>query len=133
MQRLFLVGLSGSGKTTIGREAARLLGWDFIDTDDLLAGRCGMPVGQALLEYGEARFRQLESEALASVAAQERVVVATGGGVVIAETNRAFMREHGLVIYLQTPVETAWERLQEQLRFAGIAAGRPLLAGCDGR
>ena len=132
MQRLFLVGLSGSGKTTIGREAARLLGWDFIDTDDLLAGRCGMPVGQALVEYGEARFRELESEALASAAAQERVVVATGGGVVIAETNRAFMREHGLVIYLHTPVETAWERVQEQLRSAGIAAVRPLLAGDDG-
>lgn len=132
MQRLFLVGLSGSGKTTVGQEAARLLGWKYIDTDELLAGRCGMTVGQTLVEYGEARFRKLETEALATAAEQERVVIATGGGAVIAEANRILMQERGLMIYLRAPTETAWKRVQEQMRAGGEEAVRPLLAGNDG-
>jgi shikimate kinase/3-dehydroquinate synthase len=132
MQRLFLVGLSGSGKTSVGREAARLLGWDFVDTDELLAKLCGMPVGQTLVEYGETRFRQLESEALASAVGRERVVISTGGGMVIVEANRALMRESGLVIYLRVPLETAWDRVEKEMRSGGVAAVRPLLAGDDG-
>ncbi|HEV2474789.1 MAG TPA: 3-dehydroquinate synthase [Chthonomonadales bacterium] len=132
MQRLFLVGLSGSGKTTVGREAARLLGWEYVDTDELLAARSGMAVGQALVEYGEARFRELETEALAKASEQERVVIATGGGAVIAEANRGLMQQRGLLVYLRAPVATAWERVQEQMRSGGAEAARPLLAGGDG-
>ncbi|HVU66302.1 MAG TPA: shikimate kinase, partial [Ktedonobacteraceae bacterium] len=83
MQRIFLTGLSGAGKSTVGRRVASLLNWDFIDTDEVLAERAGMPVGQALASYGEERFRQLESEALRAAASRERVVIATGGGIVI--------------------------------------------------
>src|SRR5215469_11813031 len=84
MRRIFLTGLSGAGKSTVGRRVASLLNWDFIDTDDLLSERAGMPVGQALVEYGEERFRRLESEALRDAASRARVVVATGGGSVIS-------------------------------------------------
>jgi 3-dehydroquinate synthase len=104
-----------------------------VDTDDLLAERAGMPVGQALAEYGEERFRQLESETLREAASRERVVVATGGGVVISETNRALLREQGLAVYLQVDVETAWERIQEHLKSAGEHAYRPLVAGPAGQ
>ncbi len=133
MQRIFLTGLSGSGKSTIGQRLARLIGWAFVDTDDLLAERCGLPVGQVLVEYGEQRFRQMEAEALVSAARQERVVIATGGGSVIAEANRMFMREHGLTAYLQVSVDTAWQRVQEHLRQAGALVVRPLVAGIDGQ
>jgi shikimate kinase/3-dehydroquinate synthase len=129
MQRIFLTGLSGSGKSTVGRLVARMLGWDFVDTDALLAEAAGAPVGRALVEYGEQRFRAIESEMLVSAARQERVVIATGGGAIIAEANRAFMREHGLTVYLRVSVETAWRRVQEELRQFGAAAARPLLAG----
>lgn len=132
MQRLFLTGLSGSGKSTLGRATARLLGWNFIDTDETLAARAGMPVGQALLEFGEERFRQLETEMLAHGASQERVVIATGGGAVISAANRVLMREQGVVVYLQVPVETAWRRIQEHLQQHGAHAARPLVAGEDG-
>lgn len=133
MQRIFLTGLSGAGKSTVGRRVATLLNWDFVDTDDWLAERAGQSVGQALTEYGEERFRQLESEALRAAAERERVVVATGGGMVISEANRAFMREQGLVVYLRVAVETAWQRIQTHLRAAGRQAERPLIAGADGQ
>ena len=133
MQRIFLTGLSGSGKSTVGRRVAMLLNWDFVDTDDLLAGRAGMAVGRALTTYGEERFRQLESEALREAADRERVVIATGGGIVIAEANRALLREQGLNIYLRTSVESAWQRVQEHMRVEGEQVERPLVAGADGQ
>src|SRR5579859_4363810 len=128
MQRIFLTGLSGVGKTTIGHRAASLLGWSFIDTDDVLAERMGMPVGQVLVEYGEARFRELESEVLHELGDEKRVVIATGGGIVIAEANRKFMREHGLTVYLQASAEMAWKRMQE----ANGKIFRPLITGGNG-
>ena len=70
MQRIFLTGLSGSGKSTIGRKVSELLQWEFIDTDALLSERYGMPVGQILIEFGEQKFRQMESEALTLAARQ---------------------------------------------------------------
>lgn len=133
MQRIFLTGLSGAGKSTVGRRVASLLNWDFIDTDEVLAERAGMPVGQALASYGEERFRQLESEALRAAASRERVVIATGGGIVISEANRTFLREEGLAVYLRVSVETAWQRIQDHLSSAGEHAYRPLVAGPDGQ
>src|SRR3989440_2714158 len=133
MQRIFLTGLSGSGKSSVGRRVSELLRWDFIDTDTLLSERCGMPVGQILTEFGEQRFRQMESEALILSADYERVVIASGGGAVISEANRAFMREHGLTFYLETSVEIAWRRVQEQIHQSGKSAERPLVVGTDGQ
>jgi 3-dehydroquinate synthase len=129
MQRIILTGLSGAGKSTIGGLVATLLHWDFVDTDDLLARRAGMATAsQVLTTYGEKRFRLLESEALCEALSGERVVVATGGGIVTSAANRARLRSQGLTIYLRTGVETAWQRIQEHLRTAGAAATRPLLA-----
>src|SRR5690242_15126608 len=133
MQRIFLTGLSGSGKSSVGSYIASMLGWNFVDTDDLLAAQGGVPVGQVLLELGEERFRQLESEMLRAAAAQEQVVIATGGGVVISDSNRQFMREHGLTVYLEVSVETAWQRIQQHLQHGGASVVRPLVAGDDGQ
>ncbi len=133
MQRLFLTGLSGSGKSEVGKCVAGLLGWEYVDTDDLIATRCEMPVGQLIVQHGEEWFRALESEALLIACQQERVVISTGGGAVIAGANRAYMRKHGFVVYLQTSIDVAWERVQAQMREAGVAAFRPLVAGEDGR
>lgn len=133
MGLLFLTGLSGAGKSTVGRITAMVLGWHFIDTDDLIAERLGRPVGQALSEVGESAFRQLESEALAAAASEQEVVIATGGGAVIAESNRTLMRLAGLVVYLQTSIEHAWQRLSLPTSQDEGAARRPLLAGSNGQ
>jgi shikimate kinase len=128
-QRIFLTGLSGSGKTTIGHRMADLLGWSFVDTDDVLAEHMGMPVGQVLVEYGEEHFRQLESEVLHDLADGARMVISTGGGMVISEANRTFMREKGMMVYLRVGVDTSWKRMQE----ASVQIARPLVAGEHGR
>src|SRR5205814_1229714 len=133
MQRIFLTGLSGSGKSSVGRQVSKLLRWDFIDTDTLLSAHYGMTVGQILIEFGEQRFRQIESEALIMAAQNERVVIATGGGAVISEANRTFMRENGLTIYLGTSLEIAWQRVQKQIHQSGKSAERPLVVGKDGQ
>ncbi|HEU5198483.1 MAG TPA: shikimate kinase, partial [Ktedonobacterales bacterium] len=133
MQRIFLTGLSGAGKSTIGRLVANLLGWQFFDTDELIAAQVGQPAGQVLSDVGEARFRRLESEALQMASLHEAAVIATGGGTVIAETNRRLMRECGLIAYLHTSVEIAWQRLAEQMRRSEAADIRPLLAGDNGQ
>ena len=133
MQRIFLTGLPGSGKSSIGSNISELLHWDFIDTDTLLSERCGMPVGQILIDFGEQEFRQMETEALSLAAGHERVVIATGGGAVISEANRALMRKQGLTVYLDTPVETAWQRVQEQIQHSGKKVERPLVVGADGQ
>ncbi len=132
MQRIFLTGLSGSGKSTVGRRVATLLNWDFVDTDDLLTESAGMPVRQAMVDYGEERFRQLESQLLRDTASRERVVISTGDGMVISKANRAFMQEQGLTVYLQTSVEAAWQRIQERLSAADEHAYRPLVTRPDG-
>ncbi len=132
MGHLFLTGLSGAGKSTVGRLAASILGWPFIDTDDLIARRMGHPVGQVLSELGEPAFRQLEAEALTAAASEQQAVIATGGGAVIAEGNRHLMRQTGLTIYLQTSVEHAWQRLNCSMSQSD-AVLRPLLAGPDGQ
>src|SRR5579871_837612 len=136
MQRIYLTGLSGSGKSEVGRRVADMLGWLYVDTDELLARRCEMPVGQILVQHGEEWFRALESEALAIASQQDCVVVSTGGGAVISEANRAYMRTHGLVVYLNTSIDAAWGRVVAQMRgagAAGAAAFRPLVAGDDGQ
>src|SRR5712692_9525705 len=132
MQRIFLTGLPGSGKSSVGHAIASLIGCNFIDTDDLLAGQSGMPVGQVLIQVGEERFRQLESEMLRTATGQERVVIATGGGAIISAANRELMRERGLTVYLQVSVETAWQRIQQHLQQSGASVVRPLVIGDDG-
>jgi shikimate kinase/3-dehydroquinate synthase len=133
MGRIFLTGLSGAGKSTVGRLTARVLGWRFLDTDDLIAQRAGRPVGQVLSEEGEARFRQLETEALTIAVSEPNTIIATGGGMVIAEGNRHLMRQSGLTIYLRTSVAQAWQRLDHSTRQASSASFRPLLAGPNGQ
>src|SRR5205823_5585919 len=68
-----------------------------------------------------------------SAADYKRVVIATGGGMVISEANRTFMREHGLIVYLETSVEIAWQRVQVQIHQSGKSAERPLVVGTDGQ
>jgi len=78
--RIFLVGLSGGGKSTVGRLVARSLGWDFVDSDDEIERTAGRPVPEIFEQEGEAKFRERETEVLRWLAAREPIVVATGGG-----------------------------------------------------
>ena len=110
-QPIFLVGARGCGKTTIGQALAQALGVQFVDTDHWLLVNSGRTVADIVADEGWAGFRQRESEALQAVTAMSSVI-ATGGGMVLSELNRRFMREQGVVIYLKAPVGILAGRLE---------------------
>jgi len=106
LNKLFLVGPMGAGKTTVGRHLADLLGLAFIDADHEIERRTGASIPWIFEKEGEAGFRSREEAVIADLTLQEHVVIATGGGAVMREINRQHLHQRGVVIYLYTPVAT---------------------------
>lgn len=130
--RMFLLGLPGSGKTSAGRLVADALGWTFVDTDALVEERAGRTIVRIFAEDGEAAFRALEARALDDAAGMERVVIATGGGMVESEANRDRMRAAGWRVTLAVSPTVALARLSAPGEAEGVERReRPLLAGDD--
>jgi shikimate kinase len=123
---IVLIGLMGSGKTSVGRILAGRLGRPFVDTDDLIVQEAGMAIPAIFAREGEEGFRQRERQVIAAVAAKRNQVVATGGGAVMDAGNRLRLRQTGLVIWLQAPVAELYRRASRD----GVES-RPLLAGAD--
>lgn len=123
-RHVVLVGLPGSGKTSVGAVVAAELGARFVDVDEAVERRAGKSVGRIFAEDGEAAFRALEAELGAAAFAGAPAVIAPGGGFFAAAVTRAMARGSGLVVYLQTDPADAAARLQG-------ANGRPLLEGGD--
>ena len=107
---LFLVGLPGAGKSTLGRQLARRLGKTFVDADAELERKLGVTIPTIFEIEGEASFRDREEAALAELAALTNIVLATGGGVVIRPANRERLKANGTVVYLHAPPATLYER-----------------------
>lgn len=110
-QPIFLVGARGCGKTTVGVALARALGRDFIDTDNYLLASTNMSVADIVAREGWEGFRARETQALFNVT-RPGMVIATGGGMVLADANRQFMREQGIAIYLKAPAQILTSRLE---------------------
>jgi len=127
LRRLFLTGFSGTGKSAVAALVAKALGWRALDTDKLIAEAAGKSIPEIFERDGEARFRELEREAVARAAGQERVVVATGGGAVLAVENRRAMAD-GLVVCLDARPKAILKRLRSE---DAPVSERPLLAGDD--
>lgn len=123
---VYLVGMMGAGKTTLGKALAQKSGQEFVDTDRLLVERTGVPVATIFEIEGEEGFRRRETAVIAEVAQRSGCIVATGGGAILAEENRRAMRESGTVVYLRARLENLWERTRHD-------ATRPLLATADPR
>ena len=107
---LFLVGPMGAGKTTIGRFLAGSLGLEFVDLDTEIEQRCGANIPWIFDVEGEAGFRKREAQLLDEVTLKSGILLATGGGVVLSEKNREFLKERGYVVYLNASVEQLLER-----------------------
>ncbi len=123
---VFLVGMMGAGKSTVGKALARRLGREFVDCDREIIKRTGVSIATIFEIEGEAGFRARESAVLADVAVRHGTVVATGGGAVLVEANRRLMREKGTVVYLHAALDQLHERTRRD-------SSRPLLSKGDGR
>ncbi len=125
-QNIFLVGPMGVGKTTIGRQLAKLLNYDFIDSDYEIEARSGASIPWIFDVEGEQGFRQREQSMLDELSQKPRIVLATGGGAVIREENRRVLQNRGIVVYLKADVA-------ELLRRTAHDKNRPLLQTDDPR
>lgn len=123
---LVLVGMMGSGKSTIGRTLAKHLGKAFVDSDEEIQRRTGVTISHIFDIEGEAGFRQREMAAIRDLVGRSDMVLATGGGAVLAEQNREMLRQNGIVIYLKAGVHDLWQRTRHD-------RSRPLLQAVDPR
>jgi len=120
-----LIGLPGSGKTTIGRQLAQLWGMGFVDSDQVIEQRLGCTIAAYFAAQGEAAFRDVEQQVIDEITAtQERLLLSTGGGVVLREANRLHLHARSTVFYLQAAPEDIARRLRND-------GTRPLLKGQD--
>jgi shikimate kinase len=124
-QSIALVGLSGVGKSSVGRLLAARLGWPLLDTDVLIVETLGRTVAQIFADAGEPRFRDLEAAALQRAFSISPCVVSTGGGIVLRHENRALLRLRAFVVWLDAPTETLVARLLAH------DEARPLIGGVD--
>lgn len=123
---VFLVGMMGAGKTTIGRHLARALRREFLDLDHELEARCGVRVALIFDIEGEEGFRKRETTALDECSRRSSIVLATGGGAILAPENRQMLRERGLVVYLKAGADELYRRVERD-------RNRPLLQTADPR
>jgi shikimate kinase len=115
-----LVGLPGSGKTTVGRQLARRLGLPFIDSDHAIEERLGCTIREFFEREGEARFRDIEQQVIDDLTAGPPTVLSTGGGSCLREANRQFLKTRGQVVYLRATPEDVYRRVKHD-------RSRPLL------
>lgn len=123
MERVFLIGYMGCGKSTIGRYIAKDMGWRFIDMDDYVEKQIGCSISQFFADKGEDEFRKAEAQALKNLATEHNAIIATGGGAPCHFDNIDVMRAAGLTIYIKVEPEVLAARLKDAKN------QRPLLAG----
>jgi shikimate kinase len=121
---IFLVGLMGSGKTTIGRILSRNRGLDFFDSDHEIVARCGVSIPTIFEIEGEAGFRRREVCIINELSQLHGIVLATGGGAILAPENRAVLKERGTVVYLRCKPQELYMRTRHD-------KNRPLLQTDD--
>jgi shikimate kinase len=129
VERIYLIGYRGCGKSTVGPILAERLGWSYVDADARLEERAGKSIARIFAEDGEPAFRDLESKNLAELALQSNHVIATGGGVVLRESNRDLIRNSGLAVWLVAPAELVWERIRKD---PSTSVRRPNLTASGG-
>lgn len=109
---VYLIGMMGAGKTTVGKDLAQSLGYRFIDTDQTIEAIAQKSIADIFAESGEAYFRDLETKVLAELSSYTRAVIATGGGIIQAQMNWSYLRQ-GLIVWLDVELETLQTRVAD--------------------
>lgn len=120
---VYLIGMMGAGKTSVGSLLAQQLGYRFFDTDVLIEQVTRQSINEIFANSGEDAFRQIESQVLAEISAYTNLTIATGGGIVLRRENWSYLH-HGLIVWLDVPVERLISRLADD-------TARPLLQDPD--
>jgi len=123
-KNIFLIGLMGAGKSTVGRMLAKRLGKTFFDSDHEIEKRCGVKIPTIFEMEGEEGFRKRESAVIKDLTQMQDIVLATGGGSVLLSENRTYLHENGYVVYLRANPHELWVRTRND-------KGRPLLNTAD--
>ncbi|MGL4883336.1 MAG: shikimate kinase, partial [Waterburya sp.] len=134
---IYLIGMMGSGKTTIGKYLAQDLNYRFVDTDQTIEAIAKQPITQIFQQSGESQFRELETKVLAELSVYTRSVIATGGGIIQQQINWSYLR-HGLIVWLDVDLAILKKRLvQDETRPLAdkleslLTTRRPLYAQAD--
>jgi len=120
MKNIVLIGFMGTGKSRVGHMIARKLGMRFVDTDEVIIQRMQMSIADMFARLGESRFREIERQVVAEIAAKSGQVIATGGGVPLDKTNIENLKSNGVLICLSANPETIYRRTMR-------SSSRPLL------
>ena len=124
LSNLALIGFMGTGKTSVGRLVAETLGFEFLDTDELIQSRTGRTIADIFAREGEPAFRELERQVVQELSTREKTVISTGGGLPTNVENLAALKSFALVVCLWASPEKIWERVRHQ-------SHRPLLLDAD--
>lgn len=116
--------MPGGGKSTVGRQLARRLNWEFADSDAAVERQVGCTISALFEREGEARFRDIERDTIADLLQRSRLVLATGGGAVLRPETRERLHRHSTVVYLRSTPEDLFRRLRHDVK-------RPLLQVAD--
>ncbi|MES3012115.1 MAG: shikimate kinase [Pseudomonadota bacterium] len=125
-ETIALVSMPGGGKSTIGRHLAKRLNRGFTDTDAVIEQRIGCSISAFFAQAGESRFRQIESEVLAELVDDTSGVIATGGGIVLSEANRAVLADHTTCVYLRSTPDELFRRLRHDSKRPLLQVANPL-------
>lgn len=123
---IFLVGLMGAGKTTVGKLLAKQLGKTFIDADHEIEARTGVKIPVIFEIEGEAGFRKREEAVIADLTSRPNIVLGTGGGAILSARNRELLGSHGTVVYLRGTPEQLYERTRHDRNRPLLQTGDPL-------
>ena len=113
IKNIFLIGMMGTGKSTLGVKLAEKLEWSFVDLDTQIEKKAGISISEIFSKQGEETFRDMESEILVEVCRNNHQVIATGGGIILRDKNRMLMKKQGYQIWLKATPETIFTRVKD--------------------
>lgn len=113
---IYLTGMMGCGKSSIGRLLAHMRNENFIDLDIHIEAKCGKSISKIFEEEGESAFRQYETEGLKAISKQADQVIATGGGIILRDENVEIMRKNGMIVFIDRPIEEIIESMSIDTR-----------------